>query len=106
MTIGSHSENHADMTKVDDQALHNEVTKSRNVLTQHLDMSITDFSYPFGIYNSHVEQAVKDAGYATATTTKEGMATFADDPWQLPRVRMKENTDLAKAVLVSTDHAE
>lgn len=97
MVIGSHSENHADMTKVDDVALRNETENSKRILETEVG-PVDDFCYPFGIYNQHVEQAVRDSGYTTATTTHEGIATYLLNHWQLPRVRMKERTVLETAL--------
>lgn len=97
MTIGSHSEDHSDITKVDDIALRNETEKSKRILEAEIG-PVNDFCYPFGIYNQRVVQAVKNAGYTTSTTTHEGMSTSADDHWELPRIRMKERTVLETAL--------
>lgn len=53
--------------------LKNETAGSKAVLEQHLGKPVTCFAYPYGEYNTQVEQAVIDAGY-------DAIFTVADNP--------------------------
>lgn len=98
MTIGSHTLDHRDMTSLLTTDVVREVTVSKRVIEQHLQARIADFCYPYGRHNILAEEAVQQAGYRSATTTKEGIATFSDAAMRLPRIRMKDNTVLDKAL--------
>jgi peptidoglycan/xylan/chitin deacetylase (PgdA/CDA1 family) len=66
MVIGSHSLDHAGMTKVDDQQLRAELEKSKKILEEKIGKKIDLFSYPGGDYNDRVIDFVKRAGYQAA----------------------------------------
>lgn len=52
------------------------------------------FAYPFGDYTDSCVQAVKDAGFKCAVTTKYGRAKPGDNPLLLSRIRMLEGQSL------------
>ncbi|KKT26236.1 MAG: Polysaccharide deacetylase [Parcubacteria group bacterium GW2011_GWA2_43_9b] len=66
MFIGSHTLDHAALTKVDDNQLRDELVKSKEILEKNLGKEIDLLSYPGGDYNERVIQFVKDAGYRAA----------------------------------------
>lgn len=100
MQIASHTLNHPDVTTLSAADVATQVTQSKLILEQKLGHTITDFCYPYGRYSSAAVEAVRSAGYLTATTTHEGVARRTDDALTLSRVRIKENTDLAKTMSV------
>lgn len=101
MTIGSHTLDHKDMSSLLAPEVVRETVQSRNAIAQHLGVAIYDFCYPYGRHNILSEEAVQQAGYRTATTTKVGIAAFDDDLMRLPRLRMIENTDLGKVLEIN-----
>ena len=78
VTVASHSVTHpADLTQLDDQALADEVWKSREELETQLQMPIRYFTYPAGHYDERVAKVVAEAGYIAALTMRETGETFA-----------------------------
>jgi peptidoglycan/xylan/chitin deacetylase (PgdA/CDA1 family) len=86
--IDSHTLTHVDLTTVDATRLAHEIAGSRRWLQQAFDAPVDFFCYPAGRYNPKVEEAVRAAGYAGATTTNLGVASRDEDPYALSRVRV------------------
>jgi peptidoglycan/xylan/chitin deacetylase (PgdA/CDA1 family) len=85
MTIGAHSRTHPSLTapNVD---LNAEVAGSRTDIERNLGSAPDLFAYPYGDWNAHVEDAVRDAGFragrafggdATRNTTADLLALRA-----------------------------
>jgi len=64
--IGSHTIIHYDLTKIDDEILQNELTKSKRVLEEKLGINVYTIAYPNYAENENVQNAVRDAGYIGA----------------------------------------
>jgi peptidoglycan/xylan/chitin deacetylase (PgdA/CDA1 family) len=92
MEIGSHTVNHVRLTNVDDIRLMQELDDSKAMLEEVLGKAVSSFAYPYGVWNGRCEQAVKDAGYAAACTTRTGWALRDNNPYQLRRLTVF-NTD-------------
>jgi peptidoglycan/xylan/chitin deacetylase (PgdA/CDA1 family) len=95
MTIGCHTLDHVDLTAVNPDRLQSELVDCKESLANVYSIPVSDFSYPSGKYNDEVENAVKAAGFKTATTTHSGVWKQSDDPYQIPRIRMSESTNLS-----------
>jgi peptidoglycan/xylan/chitin deacetylase (PgdA/CDA1 family) len=92
--IGSHSATHASLPSCSAAALAEEVAGSRQQLqTQFGSDAARHFCYPYGHHNTAVVQAVREAGYTSATTTVRARAVWgADDALTLPRVLVSRTT--------------
>lgn len=66
MIFGSHAISHPDLTKVSDEDLKKELEDSKKSLEENLGVKIDYISYPAGMYNDKVIEAVKAAGYKAA----------------------------------------
>jgi peptidoglycan/xylan/chitin deacetylase (PgdA/CDA1 family) len=86
--IDAHTLTHPDLTTLDAAQLRREVAGSRRWLRRVFGVPVRFFAYPAGRYDPAVEAAVRAAGYRGATTTQEGQAARADDPYAMPRVRV------------------
>jgi peptidoglycan/xylan/chitin deacetylase (PgdA/CDA1 family) len=96
--IGSHTVDHPDLTTLSDEALADQLTRSRKLIRARLGVTPRFFCYPAGRNDDRVRVAVAQAGYAAATTTVPGIAGPAGDPFLLPRIRVGPET--APAALV------
>ena len=61
--VGSHGMSHADLTKLDSQALRHEVVDSRKTLEQKIGVPVLTIAYPFGLSNGSVLDYTYFAGY-------------------------------------------
>ena len=92
--VGSHSMNHLDLTKLNNEKLHSEIIGSREFLEQKLGIPILTFAYPFGFKNESALDYVKFAGYIGAMGASG--YTPAQGSWNLyylQRVEIKGSED-------------
>lgn len=93
MTIGSHSVNHNNMSKMDDETLAYELVESKKILEKNLGIKIKYFAYPGGAYSKKTIEAAKAAGYLAAVTTKHKVYQEIkndDSLFTLPRVHIDD----------------
>lgn len=62
-TIGSHSCTHVNLAAITIEEAKNEILKSKENLQQKLQIPITDFAFPFGIYNLELAEYCKEIGF-------------------------------------------
>lgn len=85
--IGSHTLNHPDLTSISEEQLKTEVIESKNLLEKRFNTKITSFCYPYGYYNEKSFPYLKEAGYLTAVTTKEGSQVKENNLYEISRIR-------------------
>lgn len=84
--FGSHTLTHTHLTRCKKGKLQAEVADSKKIIEDRLGQEVRHFSYPYGIYDKRVEDAVREAGYKTACTTKRGAILPGTNVLQLPRL--------------------
>lgn len=92
MDVGSHTQTHADLSKLSASAAAQEIEGSRAELQKTLGYEALHFCYPYGRFNASHAAMARDAGYQTATTTRRGRAVAGDPPYELRRVLMTHAT--------------
>ena len=86
---------HADLVELDAAELHVQVAVARRRLQRRFGVPVRWFCYPSGQYDPTVVAAVRAAGFVGSTTVVPGWATRADDPYELPRLRILGGTSPA-----------
>lgn len=66
--IGSHTGSHPYLTKIDDDALSDELTRSKSACEEHLSAPCTSLAYPYGDVDARVMMKTANAGYLTAAS--------------------------------------
>lgn len=94
MEIGSHTVSHARLTEVDATRLRHELTDSKTALEDLLGHAVESFAYPYGASDARCAEAVREAGYTAACTTRTGWALRGNSPFLLRRLTVF-NTDTA-----------
>jgi peptidoglycan/xylan/chitin deacetylase (PgdA/CDA1 family) len=98
--IGGHTAHHVNLPQTDSTEARRQICQDRvNLLNKGYDAK--NFAYPFGAYNSSIEQMVQDCGYNSARTssvqTSESMPPA--DPYAIHEASGSGNvTDLENAV--------
>lgn len=92
--IGSHTLHHVNLKNVDDALARVEIEDSKKELEAMTGKPCEHFCYPYGQYDARHVALVKEAGYATATTTAHGTANSRNDRLELPRIGVMKNTNL------------
>jgi peptidoglycan/xylan/chitin deacetylase (PgdA/CDA1 family) len=86
MEICSHTVSHSRLTETDDATVQKELSDSRKQLSDMLGHDITTFAYPYGLFNDHVVEATRQAGYRVAFTTVSGFGVIDDDLFRVRRI--------------------
>lgn len=84
MCIGSHGRSHRDLRRLDDEAIRDEMSTSRQTLEDHLECDVYSVSYPFGRHNARVLHAARQAGYRIGLGSEAG--GLSDEIMSYPRV--------------------
>ncbi len=97
MTIGSHTMTHPNLPNAGVDAARRELVESKARLERELDAPVTMFSYPNGgaerYMTPDIARLVREAGFAAATTSRNGFAGPESDPYALERVQVAERLE-------------
>ncbi len=99
MEVGAHTRTHPTLSELADGDLEREVAGSRSDLEALLGVEVAHFCYPYGKYDGRVVDAVRRAGFASATTLRRARARASDDPRRLPRVPVRHGDPLVQMLL-------
>ena len=94
VSIGSHSQSHARLTKCTRKELVNEITGSKSYLEDLLGKEIDMFSYPHGNFNSVIRSEVFKAGYKLGFTSHYDITRPNQDKLTLSRNEIWNTDDL------------
>lgn len=93
MDIGSHTQTHANLKELSNDAARQQITKSKDELQQMVGTEVRHFCYPYGWFNSEHEEMVRAAGYITATSTRRGRVQVGENPYSLNRILVARATN-------------
>ncbi len=82
--FGSHGHRHIGLSGCAPKLLKDELTESKEILENIVNVPVDALSYPFGRFNTAVASIVKDAGYHYAFTMK--FPEKSDDNFSLGRI--------------------
>ena len=100
MEIGSHTVNHSKLTELDFEQVKYELVESKKVLENNLFITINHLAYPYGLFNTATEQAVRAAGYLSAAAVVGGSVhDRVHGPYQFERVIATEDMGYFKWIL-------
>ncbi|TXH86465.1 MAG: polysaccharide deacetylase family protein [Rhodoferax sp.] len=92
MDVGSHTQTHANLTKLTAEQAHSQIFASKEELQQLISAEVRHFCYPYGWFNPEHQDMVRSAGYVTATSTRRGRAQPHDNPYALNRIMVARAT--------------
>ena len=93
--IGSHTVDHADLTRQSFDGLRYQIMTSKRTLEELLGHPVLSFCYPSGKFNPNVVSVVQEAGYSDATTTRYGFVRAMDGRFLWGRLRVSGGESLA-----------
>jgi peptidoglycan/xylan/chitin deacetylase (PgdA/CDA1 family) len=89
MQIGGHTVNHPILALLNEEEARAEIVNGKRRLEEITGMPVTLFAYPNGKpgrdYGARDAALVRQAGFAAAVSTLDGVAKRGSDPFQLPR---------------------
>ena len=86
--FGAHTRTHPDLTTLSEHELEEEIAGSGRELAVILGKIPSSFAFPFGAYNSIVQERVKKS-YQLAFTSDEGLNDLATHPHTLRRIMIQ-----------------
>lgn len=86
--IGSHSAKHLPLVTLDPGRLADDLARSKLLLEERLDSTVSSLSYPFGLHDAAVQSVAGTCGYEFAVTTDEWPASWSDSLLALPRLEV------------------
>jgi peptidoglycan/xylan/chitin deacetylase (PgdA/CDA1 family) len=92
MDVGSHTQTHANLRELPDEAARQQIVQSKDELQQVLGAEVRHFCYPYGWFKPEHEDMVCAAGYVTATSTRRGRTQAGDNPYALNRIMVARAT--------------
>lgn len=95
--LGGHTVHHWVLAGCDERTQERELVEGRAALERALGEAPRSFAYPFGRrwdWNDASRQAVRRAGFNTATTTHAGTNLAGADPTRLARIMIDEEASL------------
>jgi peptidoglycan/xylan/chitin deacetylase (PgdA/CDA1 family) len=90
VAFGSHTQTHQILTALAPEDVRKEVSESRKEIEEKLAKRCRFFAYPNGNCSAEVREAVREADYDFAFTTRPGFWTKDSDPHLLPRINIWE----------------
>jgi len=88
MSIGAHSSHHLLLTAFPREIQIAELRDNRRYLEELIELPVTSFAYPYGIYNSDTTRLCRALGFRSAVTVDGGAACPWDDLLKLPRLEV------------------
>jgi len=95
MEIGSHSRSHARLPDLSARETKDEVAGSRIDLEEIMGTPVKSFAYPYGQYTPKTIDAVREAGYQVACSTRPGFHRDGN-PYELRRISVFNTDNVAR----------
>ena len=92
VTVGSHSHTHSSLGMMPLERARDEGALSRELLQSRLGIEADSFAYPFGMRPDHSPETaatLAELGYRSVFTAMHGAIRAADNPYNLPRIKVE-----------------
>jgi peptidoglycan/xylan/chitin deacetylase (PgdA/CDA1 family) len=89
--ISSHGMTHAHLTELSDAELRVEVADSKKLIEDLIGAPVAGFGYPYGQWDARIREAVMEAGYVYAASTRKGVIRPGQDMYDIPRINVRWN---------------
>lgn len=96
--VASHSVNHPDLTKLSEDKIKYELSKSKQTLDSLFNLETVSFVYPYGAVNRKVVELTKAAGYKLGRSIRWGEPNLWVDRYLLP-IKEVRNTTTVEEIL-------
>lgn len=100
--IGFHTATHPDLSSLTPAEYEKEIAQGKHSFERELGEDVVYFAYPRGMYNNHIVEVVKKAGFKAAFTVNSGLIDFQHQH-QLTRVPLEGTVSLGEFRGLLTD---
>ncbi|MCC6767261.1 MAG: polysaccharide deacetylase family protein [Deltaproteobacteria bacterium] len=92
MEIGSHSLTHPFLHRADPDEIRREFGESKRILEDGLGQAVHFASLPRGSAAPGMGALIKELGYRAFCTSEPGLVSVRTDPYEVPRIAVKQRT--------------
>ena len=92
MEIGSHSLTHPFLHRADPDQIRREFGESKRILEDGLGQAVHFASLPRGSAAPGMGALIKELGYRAFCTSEPGLVSVRTDPYEVPRIAVKQRT--------------
>jgi peptidoglycan/xylan/chitin deacetylase (PgdA/CDA1 family) len=92
--LGAHTVTHPALDAVPLAVARREVLGSRQMLEDHLGMTVPSFAYPHGYNSASVRSIVAEAGFDSACVVGNALSSERDSPLRLARILVRNETKI------------
>jgi peptidoglycan/xylan/chitin deacetylase (PgdA/CDA1 family) len=92
--VGSHGVEHVDLTQMKRQDIQQQLTKSKKMIEEKLQIACPHFAYTWGRHSQEVRALVKQAGYQYAVAAHHREISQNSGPYVLPRMNIDKSYSL------------
>ena len=88
ISFGAHTHSHPILSSLENDQAREEILKSKSLIEENLEKSVTTFAYPNGTrrdFNESTKQILRESGFLCALTTIFGTNMYGDDLFELSR---------------------
>ena len=92
-TIGNHTYSHLAFTGCTDEAIFSDIDRAAKEMMEKVGIEMKHFAFPFGeatAVSQHDVEIVKELGFRTSATTRDGLVCYGTDVLELPRIFVTE----------------
>ncbi len=97
--FGAHTCTHSALTAIPLNLAEEEITLSRKQLQSKLNVPIDVFAYPYGEYDSSIQELVQQAGFAAGCSVDAGLNTLMTPVFSLRRTEIQGTDSLPRFLL-------
>ncbi len=92
VSFGSHCKTHSILTQLNEARLDDELVEPKRLLETRLQRPVDFIAYPNGDYDQRVLRVAGEAGYLAAFTCRSGVNESIDNPLEIKRINMREDS--------------
>ena len=86
VVLGTHGVSHSQLAQLDERALREELSSSRDWLQQVTGVPVCSMSYPHGSHTQRIGEIARECGYTMAACSSRGTFTDAAQSMRIPRI--------------------
>ncbi|HLI55904.1 MAG TPA: polysaccharide deacetylase family protein [Actinomycetota bacterium] len=87
--VGAHTHDHPMLDTLPHAKARQEITRSKELIEQHLQAPVGSFAYPHGYSSAWVRHEVQKAGFTTACAVKNALSHTGDDLFAIARLTIE-----------------
>ncbi|MBU2571546.1 MAG: polysaccharide deacetylase family protein [Gammaproteobacteria bacterium] len=91
IAFGAHTVTHCKLPELDKETVSYEISASKQQIEDRLGKPCRHFAYPYGLFTTDSRNAVENAGFSLACSTRSGFNTRHKDPFLLHRIEVYGN---------------